>query len=377
MNWLRDLGSAFGAIFRDKAALSVMVVAIIVYGLLYPQPYLGEVVREAPVVALDQDNSAASRALLRQIDVFEATRVVGNIADMAEARRALLGRQAFAIVVIPENFERDLKAGRASPIAAYGDASYFLLYNSTMTAISTAARQTGAQVVASRKIAQGEGARAATSVQPFTISAVPLFNPQGGYASYVVPASVILILQQTLLMGVALLNTGRSHPRHALRPISTMLARLVAYGGLYVIWMLAYLIVLPVLLGLPRIGSLTDLFVLGLPFLLSTMFLGLVIARLLPIREWAIMAMMALGMPLFFLSGVAWPMEMLPEWMIWLGKLMPSSSAIPGIVRVNQMGASWQDVATQVATLWGLTGIYGALALLGLGNSEKSRNAMA
>ena len=30
--------------------------------------------------------------------------------------------------MIPQNFERDLLHGRASPIALYADASYFLMY---------------------------------------------------------------------------------------------------------------------------------------------------------------------------------------------------------------------------------------------------------
>ena len=129
--------------------------------------------------------------------------------------------------------------------------------------------------------------------------------------------------------------------------------------------MLAYLVLLPVILGVPRIGSLLDLLVVGIPFILSTICLGLLIASILPVREWAVLAMMAIGMPLFFLSGVAWPVEMLPQWMQRVALAAPSTSAIPGMVRVNQMGASWHDVMTLVTTLWLLTAGY-AVALAGL-----------
>src|SRR5690606_38544620 len=143
---------------------------------LYPQPYLGEVVREVPIIVVDQDNSVTSRELLRRIDSYDTVQIAGSVPDMVAATRALQDRQAFAIVVIPEFFERDLLAGRSAPIAAYGDASYFLLYNSTMTVITSAARQMGAEITAERLVAQGKGAMAAASVQPMTISAVPLFN---------------------------------------------------------------------------------------------------------------------------------------------------------------------------------------------------------
>lgn len=383
--WAEEFQSAFSAIFKDRAAFSVMVLAIIVYGLLYPQPYLGEVVREAPIVVVDQDNSATSRELLRRIDAHDTVRIAGSVPDMVAARRALQDRQAFAILVVPEFFERDLLAGRSAPVAAYGDASYFLLYNSTMTVITAAAREMGAEIAAGRMVQQGRGAQAAAGIQPMTVTAVPLFNPQGGYASYVVPASVVLILQQTLLMGVALLNAGAANARHSARPFTVLTARVAAYGLLYGVWMLAYLVLLPVVLGVPRIGGLPDLFVVGIPFILSTIFLGLVLSMALPVREWAILAMMAIGIPLFFLSGVAWPIEMLPQWMQQVALAAPSTSAIPGMVRVNQMGASWQDLIPQVAVLWILTAAYGAAALAGLrssrgghsvGRSEPHRDAV-
>src|SRR5690606_36738998 len=108
---------------------------------------------------------------------------------------------------------------------------------------------------------------------------------------------------------------------------------------------------------------LLDLFILGVPFVLSTVFLGLVLSMALPVREWSILAMMAIGIPLFFLSGVAWPIEMLPRWMQGMALAVPSTSAIPGMVRVNQMGASWRDLVPQVGLLWLLTAGYGAAAL--------------
>lgn len=365
--WLTAFADAFSSIFKDPAAFSVMVIGIILYGVLYPQPYLGEVVREVPIVVVDQDNSVTSRELLRRIDSYDTVMIAGSVPDMVAATRALQDRQAFAIAVIPEFFERDLLAGRTAPIAAYGDASYFLLYNSTMTAITSAARQMGAEISAGRLIAQGKGAMAAASVQPMTISAVPLFNPQGGYASYVVPASVVLILQQTLLIGVALLNTGGAASHRGPRPFITLSARIAAYSVLYSVWMLAYLVLLPLILGVPRIGGLLDLFALGIPFILSTIFLGLLLSMALPVREWAILAMMAIGMPLFFLSGVAWPMEMLPEWVQTIALAAPSTSAIPGMVRINQMGATVQEVIPQIGMLWLLTAAYGAAVLVAMG----------
>ncbi len=365
---------ALREIFTNTGALSIMVLAVLIYGIFYPQPYLGETVRNMPIVALDLDNSPTSRQLRARIDAADTTMIAAQAPDMATARQMLMAREVTAIVVIPAGFERDLLAGRQAPIAAYGDASYFLPFNATMTAISTAARGLGAEITIGRMVASGTNTNTAIAQsQPLAISAVALFNPQGGYASYVVPASVILILQQTLLMGIGLLNGGAGKLAGRSDPGTALVARLIAYTALYLVWFCFYLLVLPVIFGLPRIGDLVPLFALGLPFLISVAMLGFTIASLMPSREAVILAMVTIGMPLFFLSGIAWPVEMLPGWLVALAQFVPSTTAIPGLVQVNQMGAGWADIADKAALLWGLAALYGATALVLSRRSEKLR----
>lgn len=360
-----ELRLALREIFTNTGALSIMVLAVLVYGIFYPQPYLGEIVRDMPVVAVDLDNSSTSRALRARIDTADTTMIAAQAPDMATARQMLLLREVTAIVVIPAGFERDLLAGRQAPIAAYGDASYFLPFNAAMTAISTAARGLGAEITIGRMVASGTDVKVAIAQsQPLAISAVALFNPQGGYASYVVPASVILILQQTLLMGIGLLNGGAGKLSGRANPGVVLVARLMAYTALYLFWFCLYLLLLPALFGLPRIGDLAPLFALGLPFLVSVAMLGFTIASLMPSREAVILAMVTIGMPLFFLSGIAWPVEMLPGWLVALAQFVPSTTAIPGLVQVNQMGAGWFEIADKAALLWGLAVLYGVIALM-------------
>jgi len=365
---------ALREIFTNTGALSIMVLAVLIYGIFYPQPYLGETIRDMPIAALDLDNSPTSRQLRARIDAADTTMIAAQAPDMATARQMLMAREVTAIVVIPAGFERDLLAGRQAPIAAYGDASYFLPFNATMTAISTAARGLGAEITIGRMVASGTNKNTAIAQsQPLAISAVALFNPQGGYASYVVPASVILILQQTLLMGIGLLNGGAGKLSGRSDPGTALVARLVAYSGLYLVWFCFYLLLLPAFFGLPRIGDLVPLFALGLPFLISVAMLGFTIASLMPSREAVILTMVTIGMPLFFLSGIAWPLEMLPGWLVTLAQFVPSTTAIPGLVQVNQMGAGWEDIADKAALLWGLAALYGVTALALSRRPEKLR----
>lgn len=350
--------SALGGVFADKGARSTMVAAILIYSVLYPQPYTGEVIRDVPLVAVDQDQSVASRDLLRRIGNTDGARIAAVVSDLPAARDLFFARKAHGILLIPPRFEEDLLSGRPSPIAAYGDASYPLIYSALMSAIASAAGDLGAGVQYARLTATGtDPATAAAMVAPVTVTNVAVYNPQGGYASYVVPAAFVLILQQTLLMGIGILHAGRNWRSGVVR-----LATPLAYIALYLAWVALTQLMLPLIYGIPRLGNVGTLFAVALPFLCAVTAMGFALARAIPWREGVIFFLVVLGIPLFFLSGISWPAESIPEPLRWLGLLIPSSSAIPAFVMVNQMGADLADVADAVRLQIGLTIGYTVLA---------------
>ena len=113
-----EIVTAILAIWNDRGARSVMLLATLFFSVFFPQPYLHEVVRDMPVAVIDQDGSTLSRELVRRIDAADTVAVSRYAADMTAAREMFLKREVFGIVMVPPRFERDLLAGRASPIAA-------------------------------------------------------------------------------------------------------------------------------------------------------------------------------------------------------------------------------------------------------------------
>jgi len=354
------------AIRKTPAAFATMVVAVLIYAFFYPQPYLNEAVRDVQTIVVDQDHSNTSRELIRRIDSGEGARIVATAQGMPEAREMFFAREASAIVIIPPDFERDLLAGRRSPIAAYGDGGYFLMYRQAIGAIAGAARSIGVEVSIGRLIASGTDpvlARAMADPMPLTL--IPLFNPQGGYASYVVPAAFVLLLQQTMLTGIVILGAGRRRlAGNAGEAAAKIAGKALCYMALYCFWTLLYLALLPHFYHLPQLGSVLDLLLLAVPFLAATAFFGLFIAAWMPNREIGILLLVVLGLPLFFLSGVAWPAETIPAVIRYISEAIPSSSAIRALVEVNQMGANLADVRTEAFRLWALAGAYALLAFL-------------
>jgi ABC-2 type transport system permease protein len=376
------VGTAMMAEFRrvlaDRTSFGLIVLAPVIYGLLYPQPYLGQLLRSIPIAVVDQDQTELSRDLVQTLNAHEAVTVAFRANSLADAHAALARGEVFAILGIPEGTEREVLKGNKGRLPAYVDSAYFLLYNRTLQAISEASGAVNADIAAHGARSDGSLANAALiNTAPVELLTEPLFNPTGGYASYVVPAAFILILQQVLFMGSATLGGaaveqgGReSQRRHggALALVGQALAHLcLAMPGLAL-----YLIILPRVYGFSTLGRVVDLFLMAVPFVLSVSFLAQFVGSWFKRRESAVLLFIASSLPLFFMVGVSWPVEAIPEVLRSASRVFPSTSAIDGLVRINQMGATLHDVSHDWMTLWALTGIYAVLAVLAHPSSKET-----
>ena len=351
------------AVFTDGQVRSILLVSLVIYAVIYPLPYRAELLRDVPVVLVDQDHTTTSADLVRRIDASEAVSISGDARDMVQAVRLVQERGAYGVLLIPEGFERNLLRGRQSPVAVYADASYFLMYQRVMQGAAVPIRQLGAEVEAGRLMATGAALGVARAqVSPADQVEVALFNPAAGYATYVLPAAFVLILQQTILMGLALTATRRQSGMD--HPAWLVLGRMAAWVAIYAVLLPIYLIVLPSLYGLPNMGRTGDVLAIGLPFVLATGLLAQCLAALFRSAHLVQIVLLALGLPFFFLSGFAWPVEAIPPVLNALAQLVPSTPAIDGLVRVSQMGARLPDVAITLWHLWALTAALGLVAVL-------------
>ncbi len=375
MIWIRYTLTELQRIFTDKSVFSVTFVAALFYIAFYPQPYLNEAPRHIPVIAIDFDNSVTSRDLLHKIDTNANISIIGMEDSLLAAKAQLLAHRAYGIIQIPPHFERDVVAGRASPVTFYGDGNYFLIYSKIAAGVAETVQTYGADISLAGLLAKGQDPVAARGlVAPVRLTQIPLFNPQSGYATYTVPAAFVLILQQTLLMGVCLLGFSRaSHQNQAellsryggglLSAMIMVICKTVAYMILYGTLFWIYMILIPYGYDLPRLGDLWSLFWVGTPYLIAICCFGMTLSYLLPCRESTYLLLLPTGMLLFFLSGISWPHEAMPAAVRYFSYLIPSTAGINGLVLVNQMGANLTHLSRELGMLWGLVALYGASAV--------------
>lgn len=365
MNALRAASRAFlltwQAIFRDKAALLLFFISGIVYSFFYPLPYSPETVRRVPVAIVDQDHSALSRQLIRYARAHPSILVVG-VSTRPEAAQALIWQgEAAGAMIIPADFSRKLLAGRQADIEVSGNGSYPLLNKVVLNGLAEIAATLSAGVELKRLgTVTPSGMQAAVLRQPLSLEALPLFNVREGYASYVVPGVVVLIMQQTFLLGIGLLfGSWASEKSFPYAPgvasycgALTAFALVVALNAMYffgfVFWWQDY----------PRGGNLAGTAVLTLLFAVSVAALGMVIGMFFRTRERSMQLLVATSLPIMFLSGLTWPASAIPAPLQVLSRLLPSTAAIQGFVATNQMGASLHEVRMEVAGLLGLATVF-------------------
>ncbi|MER9234176.1 ABC transporter permease [Mesorhizobium sp. M0622] len=356
-------------IIRDRMAFGLIVMAPIVYGVFYPQPYLGQLIKDVPIAIVDDDSSDVSRTIIQAVNADEAVKVLLRPTTLAEAQAALARREVFGILGIPAGTERDILKGDQARLPAYVDSAYFLLYNRTLQGIQEGVGAVTADLAARSARSNGSLYRAAlVQSSPVEILNQPLFNPTGGYGSYIVPAAFLLILQQTRLMGSASVagmayEQGGRSARRRRGTVSAVTGQSLAHLLLALPGLALFLIVLPRVYGFSASDRVLDLVVLAIPFILSVSLLGQFVGNWFKRGETAVLLFVAISLPIFFLVGVAWPLEAIPPMLRTASLILPSTFGIDGLVRVNQMGATLTDVWKDWMGLWVLTGVYAVLTI--------------
>lgn len=361
--------------FLQKFDVGVFIFFILVplfYPLLYAFIYTNEVVRDVPVAVVDLSGTARSRDYLRRLDATPDVRIATHCTDMAEARRLVQEREVLGVVCVPHDFASGIARGEQVAVSAYADMSGMLYFKSILTANTNVSLAMNAEIKVQRA---GGGTKEQQEVvrHPLTYDEVALFNPHAGFAVFLIPAVLVLVLQQTLLLGAGMeAGTLREENLHRrMQPVQRRrggLWRLVAHQAgryllVYVPMSVYVLAIVPHLFRLPQLADPWQLGLFVIPFLLACAFFAITVSGLVRHRETGIVLVVFSSVPLLFLSGISWPGSAMPP--VWeaLSYLFPSTFGIRGFVAMNNMGAPLHDVMHAWLMLWVQTVIYALCAM--------------
>jgi ABC-2 type transport system permease protein len=373
MSFFTLLKAEFKALLSDMDVILTIFGGVLLYSFLYPQPYLKESVTALPVAVVDNDKSDLSRKITYMLDASPQIKVDSHYLSEEDAKKAIINNKVTAMVIIPSHFKRDLLLGKEPVISVGADASYFLIYGgvvgATMHSVLTQSAQQQVGELLKKSVPL---ITAKMQYTPFKTEFINTFNVSGSYINYVLPAVFILILQQTMLIGMAMMgalqNEKSKRGVHGYYDRESVLAvmgvRYLSFGFIYAVHILFFFGFSFSFFGVPHIAKIGELLLYSFSFLIAVGSLGIFLGSLFRERIYPTPVILLSSLPLVFTAGFVWPLEMMPQWLIWLSNLSPSTPGIQGFLRLNQMGADFSQVIDQFGLLWLQTVVYGFLAYL-------------
>lgn len=367
--WYREIGN----IIRDKGIMIFILFVPLAYPLLYAYVYTNEVVRDVPVAVVDECNSTLSREILRKLDSSPDVAIASRCSNMAEARELVRRREVYGVLQIPESFSKDLSRGDQTYIGLFCDMSSMLYYKALLVAATNVSLEVNKDIKVERYIPGTTDRQDEISKMPIEYDYVPMYNPQSGFAAFLIPPVLMLIIQQTLLLGIGM-STGNSRERHAgsvipyhpwyKNPVHIVVGKALSYFVLYILLAIYMYTVVTDMFTLPQLGRYETFVAFICPYLLACIFLAMTLSAFIYRREDSILLIVFMSVLMLFLSGLSWPSSSMPEFWKYVSYLFPSTFGLNGYVRITAMGASLSDIRAEYMALWIQAGVYFVLACL-------------
>lgn len=359
--------------FRDKGILIFVLFVPLMYPLLYSYVYTNEVVRNVPVVVVDENNSALSRDMIRKMDASPDVDIIAKCNNMDEAQEFLKRQQAYGIVRIPADFTKELAASRQVPVGVYCDMSSLLYYKAILLTATNVSLEINKNIKINHYIAGTTRQQDEINKMPIQYDYVSLYNPQSGFAAFLIPPVLMLIIQQTLLLGIGMsmgntreLYGGSVIPFHPYykNPVHIVIGKALSYLTLYIVLAVYLFTFVTRAFTLPQLGDYTTFIAFVIPFILACIFMGMVVSAFVYRREDCILLLVFLSVPLLFLSGLSYPAPSMPAFWRYISYIFPSTFGMNGYVQISAMGASLSDIGFEFIGLWIQAGVYFILACL-------------
>lgn len=368
--WIKE----YRLVFSDVGVLLFFLALPLAYPIAYTLIYNPEIVYDVPVAVVDNCRTADSREFTRMIDASPYTKVAGYAANLEEAKTWMKERKIYGILELPEDYSRKIGRNEQAVVPMYCDMSLLLRYKSILLATTDVSLELGSDI-RTKKIDYSPVALLSTAMGS-TVNTESFFlgDVTQGFASFVMIGIVVLILQQSLMLGVLMLGGGSSERRrknHGIDPeeingpmSASILGKSMCYLTIYAPLTIYILHYVPVMFSLPHIGNPLDYLAFILPMILASTFLAQMLRPLVVERESAFLVFVFSSVLFLFLSGLTWPRPAMSDGWFMVSSLVPATWGVEGFIGINSNGASLGTMSAPYLMLWVLTIAYYFIAVM-------------
>lgn len=346
---------------RDQGVLIFTLLVPLGYPLLYYCVYSTEMARDVPAAVVDDCRSAYSREFLRRLDATPEMKIVSHCNSVSEARGLMEAGVAYGFIRIPSDFDRDILEGRQTHVGLYTDVSSLIYYKNLLLPCSNVSQDMN-KSIKTYKIAGSLTEREINIAKaPVTYNHVQLYNPQGGYACFILPPIFMVVLQQTLVLALSLVM-GRTRERNrgnvvyetlpAYRDTAAVyFGRFFVFAPLYTLLAIYLYKVVTVGFLLPQLAHMGTWVCFALLFTFTIFAFAYTCSFLVYRREDGMMIFVFMSVPLLFLSGLSWPASNLPTFWKVISYAFPTTFGMNAHVKLASLGASYEQVRPELLGL--------------------------
>ncbi|MCU7494192.1 MAG: ABC transporter permease [Ignavibacteria bacterium] len=349
-----------GLIIKDKDLVTIILLSPLFYAIFYTSIYTNKTEQKVPVVIVDMDRSNSSKAFIRELDAHQMINVKEVVPDYASGIDRVYKLEAQGVVYIPQGFEGSLKSAKGTDLKIYLNTSRFLVSNDINKAINEVAGTLSAGVRIRYFQAQGFSFEQAMEIsEPLQNEVKPLFNVTESYGDFLIPGLLVLILQQTLLIGLSE-SVAKEREEGSLSGLYTAAKRsltgtISGKGAFYFLLYASYALLFYTLhFSIFKIsfkGSVSAAAVMTAIFLVAVICMAMLISSFFKRKIISLQVLVFTSYPVFLMSGYPWPFQAMPGFIVVLGGLLPSTPYLNAFNRIIQMGAGWQDIMPEFVHL--------------------------
>ncbi len=285
-----------------------------------------------PIGIVDLDQTATSREITRTLGTVSTCDVQELFSDAKAAREAVLKREIYAYVVIPNNFESDLIGGRNASIPYYIHYALLSVGIEVEAALETVFAEIAlAPVVAYGSVFGTETSEIESFLLPVNFEAHPLFNASLDYSTYLtnpfffVLFQVLILLTTSYVIGSEIkFKTWQSWLDAANGNIFiAVAAKLLPYTIIYIIMGIFGNFVIFDLLHIPMNTGFLSINTATILFVIASQALAVFVFSLFPALSIMISILSMMGSLGATLGGVTFPMPYMHPSIDYLSHLFP------------------------------------------------------
>jgi ABC-2 type transport system permease protein len=298
-------------------------------------------VRHLTAAVLDQANTVRSRELVARMQATDVLDFRYRAETASDVDALLRTGEISAALVVPRDFENRLER-RDRPAVQ-------LVVDGSEQVIQAAARQ-----LAAFPLEDDRGWT--TAISP--VEVVNFYNPERRAAVNTVPGLVGVILTMTMVLFTAIALV-RERERGNLEmliatpvsPWELTLGKVLPFVGIGIVQVTVVLVLGRLLFDVPIRGSLAELYVAALVFIVASLSLGVFLSTLARSQFQAMQMAFFTFLPQILLSGFMFPYAGMPVAAQWFAEILPLTHFLRLVRGIMLRGAGLAELWTSLAAL--------------------------